>query len=84
MIRETVGALMAVTMSVILLWFILPMLNVTYEQVKATVDLSHPTTETLVTLGDGMYLILGFIAVLVPGYLIFAYASRIVPFDTSY
>lgn len=84
MIREVVGAITAVFVGVILLWFILPMLNVTYETVKATIPAeaqNTPTMQTLFALGDGLYLILGFIVFVVVGYLLFAYATRAVPFD---
>lgn len=72
---------MAVTMSIILLWFILPMLNMSYELVKTTVDQDHPTNQILMQLGDGLFIILGFVAFVVAGYMLFAYATRNVPFD---
>lgn len=81
MLREVVGAIAAVFVGVILLWFILPMLYTTYESVKTVIDTSDPTTQTLIQLGDGLYLILGFITFIVVGYLVFAYSTRIVPFD---
>lgn len=84
MIREVTGAIAAAFMGIILLWFIIPMLFTSYQTVVSVIPAnvtSTPTMQTLLTLGDGLYLILGFISFIVTGYLIFAYATRAVPFD---
>lgn len=84
MIREVVGAIAACFVGIIMLWFIIPMLNLTYETTISVIppeSLETPTMQTLIQLGDGLFLIIGFITFLVVGYLIFAYATRIVPFD---
>lgn len=81
MMREVVGAVMAAFVGLLLLWFILPMLNTTYELIKQNVDMTNPTNQTLILLGDGVYSILGYIVIVVVGYLIFAYATRNVPVD---
>jgi hypothetical protein len=84
MIREVVGAITACFVGIILLWFIIPMLNLTYETTLSVLPAnatSTPTMQTLIALGDGLFLIIGFITFIVVGYLIFAYATRIVPFD---
>lgn len=83
MIRAVVGAIMATFMGVFLLWFILPLLNTAYESTKAQVDLSHPTNVTLLTIGDGVYMFLPWVTLIVVGYLIFAYATKNVPFDLN-
>lgn len=79
--REVIGAIMAAVAGLYLLWYILPMLTTIYELVKATVDLTNPTIQTLLVLGDGVYATLGLIVIVVIGYLIFAYATRREPFD---
>lgn len=81
MMREVVGAIMSCVMGLFLLWFIIPMLNVTYTQTKATVNASDPTNQALFAIGDGVYSIMPFVIFIVVGYLIFAYATRRQPFD---
>lgn len=81
MMREVAGAIASAFFGVLLLWFMLPMLNTAYEATKATVDLSNPVNQTMITIGDGVYLILPFIVLIVVGYLIFAYATRNLPVD---
>ena len=82
MMREVIGAIMSCVMGLFLLWFILPMLNVTYTQTKATVNATDPTMQALFSIGDGIYSIMPFVIFIVVGYLIFAYATRREPFDT--
>lgn len=79
--REVIGAIMSCVMGLFLLWFILPMLNVTYTQTKATVNATDPTMQALFSIGDGVYSIMPFVIFIVVGYLIFAYATRREPFD---
>lgn len=82
MMRAVAGAITSAFLGVFLLWFMLPFLNTAYESTKATVDLSNPTNVTLLAIGDGVYLFLPWITLIVVGYLIFAYATKNVPFDT--
>lgn len=81
MMREVIGAIMSCVMGLYLLWYILPMLNVTYSQTKATVNASDPTIQALFQIGDGVYSTMPFVIFIVIGYLIFAYATRREPFD---
>lgn len=83
MIRAVVGAIMATFMGVFLLWFLLPLLNTAYESTKTFVDISNPTNATLISIGDGVYMFLPWVTLLVVGYLIFAYATKNVPFDLN-
>lgn len=60
------------------------MLKLTYDTTLSVIPAnvtSTPTMQTLITLGDGLFLIIGFISFIVVGYMIFAYATRAVPFD---
>ena len=82
MMREVVGALMACFGGLLLLWFMLPMLNVSYSMTKSIVNASDPTMQALFQIGDGVYSIMPFTILIVVGYLIFAYATRREPFDT--
>jgi len=68
-------------MGLYLLWYILPMLYTQYAAVKATVNATNPTIKTMLQLGDGVYLMLPLITILVVGFLIMAYATRREPFD---
>jgi len=81
MMREVIGAIMACVMGLYLLWFILPMLNLTYANTKSIVNASDPTMQALFQIGDGVYSIMPFVVFIVIGYLIFAYATRREPFD---
>lgn len=81
MIRAVVGAIMATFMGVFLLWFIYPLLNTAYESVKTGIDQSNPVNAQLITIGNGVYSFLPWVTLVVVGYLIFAYATKNVPFD---
>lgn len=83
MIRAVVGAIAATFMGVFLLWFMFPLLNTAKEAVAAQVDTADPTNATLIAIGDGVYSALPFVGLLVTGYLIFAYATKNVPFDLN-
>ena len=81
MMREVIGAIMSCVMGLFLLWFILPMLNLSYATTKSIVNGTDPTMQALFAIGDGMYSIMPFVIFIVVGYLIFAYATRREPFD---
>ena len=81
MMREVIGAIMSCTMGLFLLWFILPMLNITYTLTKQQVNSTDPTIQQLFNIGDGVYSIMPFVVLIVVAYLIFAYATRREPFD---
>jgi len=81
MMREVASAIMAGFVGVLLLWFMLPLLNTAYENVKMNIDVNNPTNQAMLTIGDGIYLMLPFIVFIVVGYLIFAYATRALPTD---
>lgn len=81
MMREVVGAISAAFTGTILLWFMLPMLATQYSFVVQTVNATDPIIAPMLQLGNGVYTILPYIVFVVTGYLIFAYATRIEPFD---
>ena len=81
MARATVGAIMAVFMGVLLLWFALPMLQTVYNQTAEFADLTDPNIERYVNLGNMLFMALSIIAFAVPGYLVFAYATERAPYD---
>ena len=82
MLRAVVGAIMAVFYGVFLSWFVLPMLWTIYTSYTQTLDTSDPYIDRLVTQGNILFTVLGLVAFVVPGYLIFAYATERVPFDS--
>lgn len=87
MMREVLGAVMAAAMGTVLLWFILPMLNLAKISVFNGI-LNNPdptisqneTTLLLIQLGDMVFLSLGFVVFLVVGFIILSYATRRDPF----
>lgn len=82
MMREVIGAIMSCVMGLYLLWWILPMLNLSYTATKASVNGTDPTNQALFVIGDGIYATMPFFVLIIVGYLLFAYATRREPFDT--
>lgn len=88
MMREVLGAVMAATMGTVLLWFVLPMLNLAKLSVFNSI-LNNPdpaisqneTTLLLIQLGDMVFLALGFVVFLVVGFIVLSYATRRDPFS---
>jgi hypothetical protein len=83
MMREVVGAIMAAFVGVVILWFLLPALTIVKNNIFAHLDTSDPTVQTLIQLGDAVYLIMGFVIFLVIGFVIFSYATRGSPYDVG-
>jgi multisubunit Na+/H+ antiporter MnhB subunit len=81
MLRAVVGAIMSVFVGVLLLWFIYPLLNTSYESVKSQINMTNPVNAQLVAIGNGVYMMLPWVTFIVVAYLIFAYATKNVPFD---
>lgn len=81
MMREVIGAIMAAVMGLYLLWYILPMLYTQYDFVKQSVNQTDPTIQTMLQLGDGVYLMLPLLVILIVGFLVMSYATRREPFD---
>lgn len=87
MMREVLGAIMAGTMGTMLLWFILPMLNLAYISITGQIKNNpnpiisqNPTTLQMIALGDTIFLALGFLVFFVTGFIIISYATRRDPF----
>lgn len=81
MIREAIGATMSIVGAIYLLWFILPQLQTAYTTVKTTVDTSHPTTAMIVDIGDSVFIMLGFLTVIVALFIVILYFVRREPVD---
>jgi hypothetical protein len=81
--REVVGAVMAATVGTMLLWLILPTLRLAYNSVSEQIDPTDPVNQQLLDLGDMSFIILGFIVILVVGFVVLSYATRKDPFGSG-
>lgn len=81
--REVAGAIMACFVGAVMLWLVLPSLTIVKNNFVSTIDQSDPTVATLITLGDAIYVILGFVVFFVVGFLILSYATRGSPYDVG-
>lgn len=81
MIREAIGATMTIVGAIYLLWFILPQLLTAYTTVKSSVNATHPTTAQIITIGDSVFLMLGFLTVIVALFVVILYFVRREPID---
>lgn len=78
---------MAATMGTLLLWFILPMLNLAKISVWGMIQNNpdpnvsqNETTLLLMQLGDTVFLALGFLVFMIVGFIILSYATRRDPY----
>lgn len=83
MIREAIGATMTIVGAIYLLWFILPQLLTAYTTVKSSsiVNATNPTTATIIDIGDSVFLMLGFLTVVVAFFIVILYFTRREPVD---
>lgn len=83
MLKEVLGAVMAAFVGTLILWVLLPVLKNVQNVVFNTIDTEDPTTLFLMSLGDVVYLIMGWVVILVVGFIILSYAVRRDPYDIS-
>ena len=77
MIKEIVGATMAVAIGVITLWLIIPMLNTTKIAVFANLpDQDNATNMQLMGLADNVFYGLIFMVILITGFIVVQYMAR--------
>ena len=83
MLREVIGALMAIFMGTLILWVILPTLKNVQNLVFDFIDTNDTATLQLMALGEALYFILGGVVFFVVGFILLSYASRRGTFDTG-
>jgi hypothetical protein len=74
---------MAAAVGTMLLWLILPTLRIAFNSVSDQIDQTDPVNQQLIELGDMTYIILGFIVILVVGFVILSYATRRDPYGAG-
>lgn len=81
MIREAIGATMSIVGGIYLLWFILPQLQTAYTVTKSMVNTTHPTTATVIQIGDSVFGMLGFLTIIITLFVVILYFVRREPVD---
>lgn len=79
--REVVGALTGVIITLYLLYFAIPMLSITHDSAILFFNQTDPTISTTLALGSGWYSALPLVGILVMAFLLFSYALRREPYE---
>ena len=81
MMREVVGGITGIIVTLYLLYFALPLLETERIASLQFFNQTDPTIATSLTLGSGWYTALPFIGIMVMVFLLIAYALRREPFE---
>lgn len=83
-LKQIVGATMAVVMAIVTLTMIIPMLVTAKNSVFASLPNQNDTTvATLISLGNNVYLLIVFIVAGACGFVVFLYMSNRDPFEVG-
>lgn len=72
---------MSIVGGIYLLWFILPQLQTAYTVTKSSVNATNPTTAQIIAIGDSVFIMLGFLTVIVTLFVVILYFVRREPID---
>lgn len=76
MLKEIVGASVSVGLLIYMLWFIVPMLKTTYNEILPSVNATNPTMAIVLTVSNNWFAILPLFVLFIGGYTVYLYLSR--------